>query len=104
MNQMIGYDVERKVAERKMNAQFQVRGSNVSDWAAVASSPLVHTNRFTTLTYTDDKRSDGLVAEQQFTTVRSRRQKRVRNSTPTDSGSVQEQQQPPQIQRRAPLV
>ena len=94
--------VARLVSEQP--PQSQAPDSDGSDWAAaVASSPLVHSNRFATLMSTDDERSDGLVPEQQFTTVRPRRNKRVRNSTPTDSGSV-EQQQPPQIQQRASLL
>ena len=86
------------------------RGNSVPAWANIASSsPLIHSNRFAVLTSVDAEQSDDRISEQQFTTVKSRRPKRARNSTPTDSGLTQQEQKPkpqaqPQIQRRAPLI
>ena len=96
--------VERPSADYNQTAaQKSAVASNVPDWAAMASTPFAHANRFDALRSADDDddgHSDAAGQADSFTVTRSRRGRRRARQQSSTNQAMQQQQQQQQHQDR----
>jgi len=96
--------IERSSADHNLTTeQPSAVASNVPDWAAMASTPFAHANRFDALRSADDDdgHSDATGQAYSFTAARSRRgRRRARQQSSTNQAVQQQQQQPPYARAR----